>query len=54
MMTDPAAFLLAKAEEMRHLANQSPDLANALRRMAEECERQAEELRQDRRRGARA
>jgi hypothetical protein len=54
MMTDPVAFLVAKAHEMRDLANQSPELSNALRRMAEECERQADELRQDRRRGARA
>jgi|GraSoiStandDraft_57_1057295.scaffolds.fasta_scaffold1012498_2 HAMP domain-containing protein len=54
MMIDPAAFLLAKAQEMRDLADESPDLANALRRMAEECERQADELRQDRRRDARA
>jgi len=48
-----ASFLLAKAPEMRDFANQMPELASELRRMAEDCEIVAEQLRQDRRRGAR-
>ena len=51
-MIDPIAFLLAKAEELRDLAAQLPELANELRRMAEGCEAGAEELEQDRPRGA--
>ena len=54
-MIDPAAFLLQKAEEIRALAAIAPELANDLRRMAEECREQAAaQLRQDRRRDARA
>lgn len=53
-MDDPVAFLLKKAEEFRALASRAPELANELRRLAEECEGAAAELREDRRRGARA
>lgn len=53
-MDDSVTFLLVKAEEFRALASRSPDLASELRRMADECERAAVELREDRRRGARA
>lgn len=51
-MIDPIAFLMAKAEELRDLANLMPEVANELRRMAEDCEDRAEELMQDRRRRA--
>jgi hypothetical protein len=53
-MIDQVAFLLAKTEELRNLASQEPEVASDLRRMAEECEQRAEELRQDRPRGAAA
>ena len=53
-MMDPAEFLLQKAEEIRALASIAPELASDLRRMAEECRQAATELRQDRRRDARA
>ena len=52
-MSDPVAFLVAKAAELRDLASQLPEIANELRRMAEDCETRAEELKQDRPRGAR-
>ncbi|MBV9018389.1 MAG: hypothetical protein JO058_22285 [Alphaproteobacteria bacterium] len=48
------AFLLTKADEFRRLSLQWPELANELRRMADECEELAAELSEDRRRGARA
>jgi hypothetical protein len=51
-MTDPAEFLLQKAAEIRALASIAPELANDLRRMAEECRQAATELTGDRRRGA--
>jgi FtsZ-binding cell division protein ZapB len=51
---DPVAFLAAKAEELRDLASQLPEIAKELRHMAEDCEAWAEELKQDRPRGARA
>ena len=53
-MIDQIAFLLAKAEELRDLASREPEVADDLRRIAEECEERAEELRQDRPRGTRA
>ena len=53
-MMDPAECLLQKAEEIRALASIAPELASDLRRMAEECRQAATELRQDRRRDARA
>jgi hypothetical protein len=53
MKDDPVAFLLNKAEQCRTLALKTPELASELRRIAEDCEKAAEELRQDRRSGAR-
>jgi hypothetical protein len=55
-MMDSAEFLLKKAEEIRALASIAPELADDLRRMAEECLQAASPLGQDqeRRRGARA
>ena len=46
MDRDLIAFLLEAAEDFRRLASQAPDLANTLRRMAEECEAEAGQLRQ--------
>jgi len=52
-MTDPAEFLLQKAEEIRTLASIAPELASDLRRMAEECRQAATPLSQERRRDSR-
>jgi hypothetical protein len=45
---DTEAFLSQKAEEIRAFAAANPELAHELRRMAEECEELAAQLRQDR------
>jgi hypothetical protein len=51
---DWMAFLSKKADELRGFALQWPELANELRRMAEDCEELAAELVKNGRRGARA
>jgi hypothetical protein len=42
VMIDHVAFLRRKAEEFREVADITPDLANRLRRMADELSREAE------------
>ena len=49
---DSRTFLLRKAEEFREVASQVPELQNELRRIAEECEEEADRLSQERRRDA--
>ena len=39
-MIDPIPFLVAKAAELRDLASQLPEIANELRRMAEDAYRE--------------
>jgi hypothetical protein len=46
-MIDPIKFLLTKADELRALSNWWPDIANDLRRMADECEDEIARLRED-------